>query len=905
MPTNNLFSLAGSHDLRLSNWGPYSKHYAGISHIPDIKAGLRFDLSMFPELFRSKVKVPNAKRSSDYHPREAAPDLSYFSYRHQVIWKDRLYCDVSFVRLDDQAVLFRCACVNQTSLPQNVALHFIAALHFPPRKIYSNDILRVGQVQLPKNGVWVDGTQYQQLDYAPNDPRTNLTEDGHLRGEVIDHGFTGGQGLGKGFGRHAGDTVTYKIPLATNFNNGLILLRYRLKEKSSLRLSFSGVTAQTIDFDGNGEFALQRIPIGKLHLGEAELTIKSLGGTGTEIEIDGLALVEEELVSQVYFQEQVWNPEPEWVAGPKDGTLLLKYEHINTIYGLAWDDQIEYRMREFVGDDLDGMMQDAVNQHPKQQFLGSGEGHFTNIFLQPIYLHPNSEQVFYGLVCAGTETEVNNRLARFDSTSPDNGDIYQGARKKRVDFTSDSSGKPYQFSQERMAATLLTNAIYPVRTRGTWIRHYAPGRQWDCLYTWDSGFIGLGLLELDEDKAIDCLNAYVTELDVDDAVFIHHGSPIPVQHYLFHELWNRTQSEELLEYFFPRLRRYHRFLVGRLGSSTTRTSLNLLKTWDYFYNSGGWDDYPPQTHVHFSGLDSTTAPVVTTAHCIRTARTLKMAGEALGEPTGEFEEDIEMLSNALQKYSWDEESGYFSYVIHNSDGTFDDILKHPNGQNFNMGLDGVCPLVAGICSPEQETRIIDHLMSEKHLWTPHGISTVDQSAAYYQNDGYWNGAVWMSHQWFIWKALLDLGKTNEAYRIARTALDLWQREVDASYNCYEHFMIESGRGAGWHHFGGLSAPVLNWFNTYHVPGCFTTGLNIWVVNKSKDDKNKSLQADLKLDSRSNRSPAVIAGMNENYQYSISWNSDDIPFTERYPGTLEIHLPIAGRSQGQLSIQPKL
>ena len=29
---------------------------------------------------------------------------------------------------------------------------------------------------------------------------------------------------------------------------------------------------------------------------------------------------------------------------------------------------------------------------------------------------------------------------------------------------------------------------------------------------------------------------------------------------------------------------------------------SLLKTWDYFYNSGGWDDYPPQVHVHRQGL---------------------------------------------------------------------------------------------------------------------------------------------------------------------------------------------------------------------------------------------------------------------------------------------------------------
>ena len=31
-------------------------------------------------------------------------------------------------------------------------------------------------------------------------------------------------------------------------------------------------------------------------------------------------------------------------------------------------------------------------------------------------------------------------------------------------------------------------------------------------------------------------------------------------------------------------------------------------------------------------------------------------------------------------------------------------------------------------------------------------------------------------------------------------------------------MIESRRGAGWHQFGGLSAPVAQWFAAYYVPG---------------------------------------------------------------------------------------
>ena len=91
--------LAHTHDLNLPAWGPYTKKYIGISHIPDPDAGLRFDLSVFPGYYRRQVLVPNAKWESGFHPWEAAPDLSYYAYRYELEWKDQVTCDVSFSAL--------------------------------------------------------------------------------------------------------------------------------------------------------------------------------------------------------------------------------------------------------------------------------------------------------------------------------------------------------------------------------------------------------------------------------------------------------------------------------------------------------------------------------------------------------------------------------------------------------------------------------------------------------------------------------------------------------------------------------------------------------------------------------------------------------------------------------------
>ena len=185
-----------------------------------------------------------------------------------------------------------------------------------------------------------------------------------------------------------------------------------------------------------------------------------------------------------------------------------------------------------------------------------------------------------------------------------------------------------------------------------------------------------------------------------------------------------------------------------------------------------------------------------------------------------YDKDIERFSAALQKYSWDESSGYFSYVLYDENKKPNGKLLYQDKVNLDMGFDGLSPLVAGITTKEQTTRMLSNLKTPGHIWSPVGLSAVDQTAPYYTNTGYWNGTVWMPHQWFFWKTMLDLGEGEFAYKIAKTGLDVWKREVEASYNCMEHFMIETGRGAGWHEFGGLSTPVLSWFKTYFEPGKF-------------------------------------------------------------------------------------
>lgn len=897
----------GKHDLRLPAWGPYTKKYAGISHVTDSDNGIRFDLSVFPGFYRRKIDVPNVLWESGFHPWEALADLSYYSFRHELEWKDRVYTDISYTALSERERLIRMECVNRTDTVQNIALHYMASLHYPQLGAHGPR-LQEAEVRLPPRAVWIDALDYEELVFARARPSDNLVYDGFARGEERIQRFTRGSGLAAGFGRDPGDFVRYRIPLAQDMADAVVLLRYRMEAGSAVTVRMEGLSmaGKTATLKGDGEIRLFAIRVGPLPQARGELTIRSMGGG--VLELDGFAVADNEAADAVRFEPVRRNPQPELRPGPQPGSLILQYEGAAVAYGLLWPHE-QSEIRRFHASELDRFMRFTAHDHVSKTLSdGSQEGHFTNIFLRPIVLPPADSRVLYGLAVCGTPEEVWEKLSGRRGMG-DTEAFEAAVRAKRASLLPDglcSAGEPYLFSQQRMAATLLTNIVYPVYTKRTYIKHYTPGRWWDSLYTWDAGFIGIGLTELDPERAADCLNAYVTEPGDDQTAFIHHGSMVPVQFYLYLELWNKTLNREQLAYFYPRLRQYYLFYSGRAaGSSTNALRSDLLKTWDYFYNSGGWDDYPPQLHVHRQGLQKRAAPVSNTCHAIRIAKILVFAAQELGIPEAElaeYEADIAAFGSAVNRHAWDERSGYYGYVLHDEKGNPSGLMRHESGVNYNMGLDGAYPLVAGICAPDRGEAIVRHLNDPAGLWSPIGLTAVDRSAPYYSCDGYWNGTVWMAHQWFYWRTMLDCGLADEAWRIASTALNLWEAEVAETYHCFEHFIVSSGRGAGWHQFGGLSSPVLNWHAAYYRTGRVTAGFDVWVREARFAADNA--HAELIWVHRPNAMGSaytLLVGMNPAYAYTVTDGAAPVPHRRRHDGLLELRLE-AGRRERNVAIR---
>lgn len=888
--------LETQHDLNISDWGPYSKKFMGVSHLADKQNGIRFDLSLMPGIFRRVTAIPDVLTEAGYFPWEASADLNYYSHRHELEWKDKVYCDISFSRITDNTRLFRCEFVNNTDVPQELHIHTIASIEHPP--------LRPAEINLPSGAILLDALDFTELNFACPRHDDSLVYDGLRRGEIRAAGFTNNSGIGKGFGKDAGDNVTFSFTPNSDIEKPVMLVRYKLAEGGSLNCVISRFTDQQVTFKGGNDFQLANIPLPALKAGcNCNFTLTS--ESGSEIEIDCFVIVAADQAGQVKFTTCAWDDTPEFEETEDHSGVIISYKDVPQKYGIWWGDTpgLCRKLRtESLGDML--RYNRALCHHYMWPdfFIGKTGKFYMDILMQPIECKPNSTKVIYGMVCAGNEDEIKRTFSNAPSTEELKA-LYEAGRATKVNFPHTGHGREMLFGNERMAATTLTNVVYPIYTKQQYIRHSTPGRIFDCLYSWDSGFIGLGLSALDIQRAVENLNVYMTEPGDPEAAFIHHGTPAPVHHYLFQELWNRTGSKELLEHFYPRLKQYYDFLAGKRGSSNTADfKSNLLKTWDYFYNSGGWDDYPPQWEVFEKSLNDNVSPVITTAHATRAAKILLKMAEKLGNTADmeELRQDIDRLTGAIQTHTWDEEAGYFSYIVHNTAGEPEGFMRHSSGENFNRGMDGISPLIAGIGDDSQTERMLSHMRSDDELWTKIGLSTVDQSAPYYRNDGYWNGSVWMPYQWFFWKACLDANDSNLAWKIADTALQTWNNEVKTSYSCFEHFNIESRRGAGWYHFSALSAPVLNWFAAYYRPGTLTGGFELW-IDRLDTDNTSTLEAEICMTGTPGRSGKIIAVLDTDKPCTVSYQGRELEAFARKPGIIEAAIPCDSNGLLKISV----
>jgi len=861
-----------THDITsLGPWGPYSKIYSGTSHITDVRSGVSVDFTLVPGFYRRTANVPNElfENENGCYPWKFSPELNSWTYRHEIEWKDRVYVDATYHVVDDHRVLLEMHCVNNTEMVQDLLLHDMVSI----RHAEEYPAVRT-------DAPIIKGTAYSSYEPAVIKHNYSLVYDGWLRGEKRDPASLTGSVLETA--GDAGDAVVYDLPEGCP---GTVTMRLKAGEDETIAVSVNG---KEMVVKGTGKYELVNVETG----GKGTLELKTLGKG--RLTVDALLILENAAVEPAPLRFK-----PELTEG--DGWLTVKYEDDPMWYGIAWNYPLS-EVNQYINGELDVFLRRMVHRHNQNVFEGDGRGHFTSVFHRPVTVAPMSDTTLFNLLVCGDKALVDREVSAFG-----NSEAALTASVERVAGEEPRllpGAEKYAFGHQIIQANLLNNIVYPVWTQDSYIRHFTPGKNWNSLYTWDSGFIAWAMSEVSPQKAFEIVRAYTAD-EGSQSAFIHHGTPLPIQFFAYQNLLNKGEAS--LQAMYPRLKRWFDFMTGNDSASTTRMPSGLLRTWDYFYNSGGWDDYPPQHNLRFNPeLYSSVTPVVSSAFYIRAGKIMRMMAERLGlkKDVKYFDTVISSISDAVQKYSWDGEAGYFSYVTHDSSGQADGIFRWKDGKtNFNMGLDGVSPLVAGICTQAQKDSLLLRIFSEDHLWCNAGISTVDCSAPYFTIDGYWNGCVWMPHQYVLWKTMLDLGRADLAEKIAYRALDVWENETESSYRSFEHFMIESARGKGWHNFSGLSVPVINWFASYFRSGSVTAGFDVMFSGTAggMSAACDSFESEITFDKDSDgQTKIIILCMNPNYEYVVSQDGRPVEMESPRPGLLYVKA-VAGLRKSRINV----
>ncbi len=792
------------YDLNLGDWGPYNKQYYGVCNVTNRNKGASFNVELFPGFFRRSVLAGNSKSDTGVKLWGANADLTRFCYRYELEWKDRIYCDVDYNITENKQVDITCTFVNNTELNQSLDITLAASLQLPlnmPGSEFEGFYTFYRPV-LPDGTVCIDATEYTDIRCG-----TDIAPDGKYLGEEEHNGASG---LGTAIDGYHFCKEGHFLKYDTDIISDKIGIRYHCENDTYLTLSVNG-KEYTFTCPKAAKYTYAVINIKPEHIKELTLFAKGEG-----VSVDCICIGND--ADKVRFEAIPHNLTPEKKIN--EDNITLKYKDCPDTYTVKWYEGVRHH-RQCRCADIGKMLQLTVNDHVSRTVRGLGEGVYEVIQSTPVYLTPGETQTRHFRVFKGEEiTPVYHETER---------------------VSCNSEGKKYAFSQDMMRYNTLLNVVFPIYTRRQYIRHNAPGRFWNSLYSWDSGFIGMGLSCSDFQRGYDCLNTYLTPVGDRHSPYIFHGSVVPTQVFLYKHLVDRfPERSEELKALYPMMKQYFSF-YDTLDQGKEQMRSGLTKTWHLSYNSGGWDDYPPQDYLRNDGeregkyTHLNTTPVITTANTVLISKIMAQIANIFG-----YTEDIAYYKSVEEKYSaaipctWDAEAGYFSYMLHDENGKAKEIMRYCDGTNFNMGMDGVTPYIADICTEAQEKAILNNI--KNGLMTDIGVGVVDKRAPYYSPYGYWNGSVWMPHQFILWKALIDRAETDLALEISEKALKVWADEVDASYNCYENFMCHNGRGSGYHHFSGLSCPVSLFFEAYYTPNTITTGWESVISKVDKDNK---------------------------------------------------------------------
>jgi hypothetical protein len=394
----------------------------------------------------------------------------------------------------------------------------------------------------------------------------------------------------------------------------------------------------------------------------------------------------------------------------------------------------------------------------------------------------------------------------------------------------------FEGAPEAIGNNMFWNAIYAPsnglvfpsisrRWAGTW-GGWVVG-EWDC-------FFGSLLTSL-EDKihtvaAIKAILSAQTETGLVPNIAAGSGitpdrSQPPVGSYCVWKVYQRFQDREILEWAYPRLKKWHDWWLadrgdgqpwrdgnrdGLLewgsdrGSADSTGGRGFMQAAKYetglddspMYDEASYDAQTYTMNLQDVGLNSLYA---LDAECL--AQIAALLGNTADSQS--LMTEYETVKKRVRDRLWNEQDGIYENRFW--DGRFSKRLSPTN----------FYPLFAGISTPEQAKRMVEeHLLNSKEFWGTYVTPTIARNDPAFPDQFYWRGTIWGPTNYMLYQGINRYRFDKVAFQYAQKSYDLFMDDWRINQHNNEQYHAWGGNGGGDKHYTWGTLLCLNALEQY-------------------------------------------------------------------------------------------
>jgi hypothetical protein len=299
----------------------------------------------------------------------------------------------------------------------------------------------------------------------------------------------------------------------------------------------------------------------------------------------------------------------------------------------------------------------------------------------------------------------------------------------------------------------------------------------------------------------------------------------PVGSYVVWKVYQKLQDRDLLEWAYPRLKKWHEWWLHDRGDGQPWRDGNKdgLLEWGSdrgsapsvggrgFLQAAKWesgmDDSPMFDEVTYDAKTYTLNmnDVGLNSLYALDAECLSLIAKILdkNEDATKFQAEYDHMKQLVREKLWNEEDGIYENRFWN--GQFS---KHLSPTNFY-------PMFAGIAAPEQAKRMVEqHLLNPKEFWGTYVAPSIARNDAGFPDQFYWRGDIWGPTNYMLYQAINRYKFDKVALEYAQKNYDLFMDDWNANHHDNEQYHASGGNGGGDTHYTWGTLLCLAGLNQY-------------------------------------------------------------------------------------------